>query len=82
MALIACLGEVRGDVIRIGRPLIVLQMTTDAGRGRQVVVVVRVAIGALSWWHGVQAGKREGGGVMVERSIGPCRDVVALLARL
>lgn len=57
-------------------------MTTGAGRARQVVVVVYVAIGTLPRWHGVQAGKREGSGVVVEGSIRPCRDVVALLARL
>ena len=71
MALIARLGETRGDVIRIGRFLIVLQMATDAGCGGQVVVVVYVAIGTLPRWHGVQAGKRKGCGVMVERSIRP-----------
>lgn len=66
MALIARLGETRGDVVRIGRSLIVLQMTTDAGRGGQGVVVVYMAIGALPRWHGVQAGKREGRGIVVE----------------
>jgi len=82
VALIAGLGKVRGDVVRIGRTLIVLQMTTGAGRGRQVVVVVYVAIGALPRRYGVQAGKRESCGVVVERSVRPCRYVVALLTRL
>jgi len=71
VALIAGLGETRSDVIRIGRPLIVLQMATDAGRGAQVVIVVYVAISTLPRWNGVQAGKRKGCGVMVERSIRP-----------
>ena len=66
VALIARLGETRGDVVRIGRSLIVLQMATDAGRRAQVVVVIYVAIGALPRWHGVQAGKREGRGIVVE----------------
>jgi hypothetical protein len=66
VALIARLGETRGDVVRIGRPLIVLQMATDAGRRAQFVVVIYVAIGALPRWHGVQAGKREGRGIVVE----------------
>ena len=57
-------------------------MTTGACRARQVVVVVYVAIRTLPRWHGVQAGKWEGSSVVVERSIRPCRDVVALLARL
>ena len=71
MALIAPLGETRGDVIWIGRPLIVLQMATDAGRGAQVVIVVYVAISTLSRWNGMQAGKRKRGRVMVERSVRP-----------
>jgi len=66
VALIARLGETRGHMIRIGGALIVLQMTTDAGRRAQVVVVVYVAIGALPRWNGVQAGKREGRGIVVE----------------
>lgn len=66
MALIARLGETRGHMIRIGGALIVLQMATDAGRRAQVVVVIYVAIGALPRWHGVQAGKREGCGIVVE----------------
>ena len=53
-------------MVRIGRSLIVLQMATDAGRRAQVVVVIYVAIGALPRWHGVQAGKREGRGIVVE----------------
>jgi hypothetical protein len=80
VALIACLGETRRNVIGIGRSLIVLQMTTGAGRGAEVVVAIDVAIGTLPRWHGVHAGKREGCGVMVERCIRPCRYVVALLA--
>jgi hypothetical protein len=66
VALITRLGETRGDVIRIGRSLIVLQMATDAGGRAQVVVVVYVAIGTLPRWNGVQAGKREGRGIVVE----------------
>ena len=82
VALSAGLGEARGDVIRIGCSLIVLQMTTGAGRGRQVVVVVDVAIVTLSRRHGVHAGKRESCGIVIKRGIRPCRYGVALLARL
>ena len=71
MSLIARLGETRGDVIRIGRALIVLQMATNAGGGAQIVVVVDVTIGTLPRWNRVQAGKREGRGIVVERSIRP-----------
>lgn len=71
MTLVACLGKVRGDVIRIGGSLIVLQMTTGAGRGREIVVVVYVAIGTLSRRHGMHSSQREGCGVVVEGSIRP-----------
>ena len=71
MALIAGLGETRSDVIRIGRPLIVLQMATDAGRGAQVVIVVYVAISTLPRWNGVQAGQRETRTVVIEGRICP-----------
>ena len=71
MALIARLGKVRGDVIRVCRPLIVLQMAADTGGGAQVVVVIYMAIGTLPRWHGVQAGKGEGSRIVVERSIRP-----------
>ena len=82
MALIARLGEIRGGVIRIGRPLIVLQMTGHAGRARQVVVIVDVAIDALTRWHRVHAGERETGTVVIEDRIGPRSRVVALIASL
>jgi hypothetical protein len=71
VALIARLGKTRGEVIRIGRSLIILQMATDAGRGAQVVIVVYVTISTLPRWNSVQAGKRKGCGVMVERSVRP-----------
>lgn len=53
VALIACLRKAGSDVIGICSTLIVLQMTRDTGRGRQVVVVVDMAVGALPRRHGV-----------------------------
>lgn len=66
VALFTGLREVRGDVIRICRSLKVLQMTTDAGCGRQVVVIVNVAIGALARRNSVHACKGEGCRIVVE----------------
>ena len=48
VALVASLGEVRGDVIRIRRTLIVLQVATHASHGVQGVIVVDVAVGTSS----------------------------------
>ena len=56
VALIAGLREIRRDVIRVRRPLKVLQMAADAGARREVVVVVDVAIGAQPRRHRVHAG--------------------------
>ena len=69
MALVASLGEARLHVVWIGRALEIGQVALCTCTGCQLVVVVRVAICTLTRWHGVQAGKREGGGVVVERSI-------------
>ena len=44
VALVAGLGEVRGDVVGIRRALVVLEVTTHASRGVQRVVIVDVAI--------------------------------------
>ena len=56
VALIATLGEIQRPMVRIRRPLIVLQMTTHAGGSGQIVVVGDVAIGALTRWHGMHPG--------------------------
>jgi len=67
----AGLREVRSRVIWICRTLVILQVTGNASRAVQVVVVVDVAIGALSWRHGVHSRQRECGQRMVKRGIGP-----------
>jgi hypothetical protein len=43
-------------VIGIGRTLVILQVTCNASRVVQIVVVVHVAIGALPRRYGVHAG--------------------------
>ena len=82
MALIAGLREIRGDVIRIGGALVILEVTGHARRAVQAVVVVDVAIGAGSWRNCVQPCERESSAVVVERCIRPGRGVVALVAGL
>jgi len=46
VALIASLGEVCADVVRIGGALVILEVTGYARRAVQAVVIVDVAIGA------------------------------------
>ena len=82
VALITALREVRGYVIRIGRSLVVLQVTRHAGRAGQVVVVVHVAVGALPRWRRMHARERKSSAVVVECGIQPRTRVVALTAAL
>jgi len=53
VALVACLREVRGDVTRIRRSLVILQVARHASRAGEVVVVVDVAVGTLPRRHRV-----------------------------
>ena len=71
VALVAALREVRGHVIRVCRSLVVLQMARDASRAGQVVVVVDVAIGALTRRHGVHARQRKVSRIVVKRRVRP-----------
>jgi len=71
VALIACLGEAGRNVIGVCGPLIVLQMTRNAGRARQGVVIVDMAISALPRWRRVQSGEWEACTVVIEGRICP-----------
>ena len=66
VALVAGLREIRRHVIRVRRSLEVFQVTGNAGRAGQVVIVIDVAIGALPRWNRMHAGEGEGGRVVVE----------------
>lgn len=82
MTLLTRLWESALDVVWAARSLIVLQMARDARGGRQVVVVVRVTIDALSWRHSVRSGQCKSGCRMIERRARPRRRVMTLLAGL
>ena len=71
VALIAALGEVRSYVVGIRRSLKVLQVAAHAGGAGEVVVVVDVAIRALTRRHGVHSCQRKVRHVVVERRIRP-----------
>jgi len=55
VALLAGLREVRRHMVGIRRALIILQVARDTRRVGDVVIVVDVAIRALSWWNGVHS---------------------------
>jgi len=57
-------------------------MARDASRGRQIVVIVDMAIDALTGRDRVHAGQREPGGVVIKRGAEPRRRAMALLAGL
>jgi len=71
VALIACLREAGRNVVRVCGSLIVLQMARHAGRARQGVIIVDMAIDALTRWNRVQAGQGEPGTVVIEGRICP-----------
>ena len=69
-------------MIGIGGALEVFQVTRNARRSGQAVVVVDVTIRALARRHRVRSRQRESGSAVVERRIGPGTGAVALLAGL
>ena len=73
-------GEAGRPVRRVGRPSVILLMARIAQRAVQGIVVIDVAIGTGPRRHRVRVGQREAGTVVVKRTIGPLRGVVAGLA--
>ena len=67
-------------MVRVVCALIILQVTGHTGSTGQVVVVIDVAVGALTRWHRVRSGQHKPGGGVVELAIGPLHRIVTLLA--
>jgi len=80
VALFASLRHVRLHVIGLRSALVVVQVAGHAGRVRQVVVVIDVALRTLQ--RRVRTGQRETGAVMVESRIQPRSSGMTLFARL
>src|SRR5262249_55171875 len=80
VAHLTLLRECPGDVIRIRRPLVVLQVTGHATGLGQVVVVIDVALRALQASMGPCKGKSSV--VVTERGRRPARDGMTDLALL
>lgn len=74
-------GEVSCDVTGIRGSLKILQVATDAGRAGQIVVIVNVAIDALSRRHSVSTRQRESNRTVIEIRIQPGIGAVARGAR-
>ncbi len=64
--------EVRCDVIGIRGPLEIFQVAADAGRAGQIVIVVHVAIDALTWRNSVPSAQREPDRTVIEIRVQPC----------
>ena len=71
VAHLARLRESLLGMVGIVGALVILQVTGNASRAVQVVVVVHVAIGALPRRHGVHSRQREGSQRMVKGGIRP-----------
>ena len=82
VARLASLREVPGHVIGIRRSLKILQVTRNAGRRRNGVIVIDVAIRTLAWRHRVRSRKREVHGRVVETGGLPGSGRMACLASL
>jgi len=83
VARLASRREARGDMVhRRSRGVVVVLVARHAGGARQVVVVVNVAIRALTRRHSVRSRQHEAGAVVIEGRIQPGSRVVALVAGL
>ncbi len=71
VALRAVRGEVSRYVIGVRRSLKILQVAADTGGAGQIVVVVNVAIDALSRRNGVSASQRESYRTVIEVRVQP-----------
>lgn len=81
VARLASLGEVARHVIRVGRALEVVQVTANACRHRQVVVLIRMTLVAGGRRYGVPSSQWKAGDRMIETRRRPGDRRVTGLAR-
>jgi hypothetical protein len=67
-----------GHVIRVCGALEILQVTGNARRTRQVVIVIDVAVRALARWNRMRPSQCESGGAVIEGRGRPTARAVAL----
>ena len=79
---LASLRQPPGYVIRRFRSLIFIQMAGDAGRDRDVVIIVDVTVGARQRRRHVRTSQIEAGGRVIKLGGLPCGGVMAKLAGL
>lgn len=80
VAHIALLGNSGGEVVRVSRALVVLQVARDTGRGTQIEISIRVALITLQLR--VLARKGKAHRIVVEIRGLPSRGRMAFLASL
>lgn len=80
MALLASLRETAGNVIWVGRPLKILQMTGNARRGRQIESIVCVTIGTRARRNSMSARQRKSHCVVIKLRIHPIVGAMTLIA--
>ncbi len=84
MAVLAGRGEELGlrRMPGIRRIVVVLLVAANTGGWERGVVIIHVAVDALTGWYGVRAGQRKRRVVMVKGGIGPYNRVMAKLTLL
>jgi len=82
VARITCLRESYLHVVRVRRPLKILQMARNTSGDSDLVIVRYVAVDALARRHRVRTRQHEASGRMIKRCAGPSSSVVTLLACL
>jgi len=80
MAGLAGLSKAQLHVVRIARPCVIVQVARHTGCVSNVVVIVLMAVGALTRRHGMHSGERKAGRRVIKFRIQPVVEAVAVIA--